>query len=63
MPADSVPPGLYCIAEPQTEELVVKLHRYNDPEHYLGQSRWVNLDGTSDMTPQKVYAASVMFEP
>lgn len=57
--AADVPPGLYAIAKPGTGELVVKLHRHTNPAHYLAKQRWVNLEGTSDMTPQTVYRVTL----
>jgi len=58
--AADVPPGLYMIVKPRIGELVVKLHRHTNPAHYLAKQRWVNLDGTSDMTPETVYPVTIV---
>lgn len=60
LPATDVPPGLYLIVKPRIGELVVKLHRHTDPAHYLATQRWVNLEGTSDMTPETVYPVTLV---
>lgn len=60
LPAADVPPGLYMIVKPRIGELVVKLHRHTNPAHYLAKQRWVNLEGTSDFTPETVYPVTLV---